>query len=188
MPVNKRDVCYPCFTSKDTIQKVSWPVWEQQVKHCGGYAFRIHPYYCYVAVIFGSERFIQATRALFYVDLADDVGRSGGMVTRPGNIPHTNNLLAIYLPEKYEAEIFWHEALHAAMMTLERHGVSVREQEALTYLQGFIHNQLQACHDEFLVDKKAGLLPFTCEIFTGSVAELNTPDYYNCHGLTRGRP
>lgn len=188
MPINKRDVHYPVFHDKNGSRDASWVTFEQHVRSAGLHAFRVHPYYTYCVVGFGSQRFLQGMKARFFVDLSEDVRRSAGMVTRPGNIPGTGNLMAIFLPEKYDAEVFWHEALHAAMMTLERHGVALREQEALTYLQGYIHNQLQACHDDFLAARKTGGLPDPREVFTGTSADLNEPDYYCCHSVPGARP
>ncbi|MCJ8601002.1 hypothetical protein MWH03_00210 [Klebsiella pneumoniae] len=188
MPVNKRNKHYPIFTDRKRSVNVGWDEFTDHLQQHGAYGFLVNPYYHYCVVAFGDERYLQAMRALFFVDMEEDVSRSAGMVTRPGNIPGTNNLLSVFLPEKYDAEIFWHEALHIAMMTLETHGVKLHEQEALTYLQCFVHSQLQMCHDMFLADRKAGLTPDIREIFTGNVDELNQPDYYSCPVKVRSRP
>lgn len=188
MPAKQRDKHYPIFTDRERSHNVGWGAFLNHVHSVGACAFRVHPYYHYCVVAFGEERYTQAMKALFFVDLSDDVRYCEGMVTRPGNVPGTNNLLTVFLPETYNANIFWHEALHIALMTLERHGVKLREQEALTYLQGFVHEQLQACHDQFLVNRKEKTLPDVRNIFTGHPDELNRPDYYNCLSIPGMRP
>lgn len=45
------------------------------------------------------------------------------------------------------------------MSTAESHGVHLVDQEAITYLQGYIAEKLDAAFRQFKADKKAGGLP-----------------------------
>ena len=52
------------------------------------------------------------------------------------------------------------------MSTAESHGVHLSDQEAITYLQGYVAEMLDAAFRQFKADKKAGGLPSIASIVT----------------------
>ncbi|MDV5570679.1 hypothetical protein QM058_27985 [Klebsiella pneumoniae] len=77
------------------------------------------------------------------------------MVTTLGYIQADTMLHCVYLPENYDETVYWHEALHVALMTAEYHGVQSAIRRHWTYLQGYIAEEFNRSRLQFMADKKA---------------------------------
>ena len=80
-------------------------------------------------------------------------------MTDMGYFEADRSVHGVFLPDVRDEKTLWHEALHVAMSTAESHGVHLVDQEAITYLQGYIAEKLDAAFRQFKADKQAGGLP-----------------------------
>lgn len=147
--------------------------WQDWLRAHGAYGFRVAPYFNRCCVVFGDRRYVETIKQLYGLDEGDFVYDIGGMVTPLGYVPADSLVHCVYLPEKYEESVYWHEALHIALMTAEYHGVQLTDQEALTYLQGYIAEEFSRARLQFLADKKAGGLPAIESIVTRPVSTIS---------------
>ena len=133
--------------------------WRDWLRAHGAYGFRVTPYFNRCCVVFGERRYVETIKQLYGLDESEFVYGVGGMVTTLGYVQADTMLHCVYLPENYDETVYWHEALHVALMTAEYHGVQLHDQEALTYLQGYIAEEFNRSRLQFMADKKAGGLP-----------------------------
>lgn len=158
--------------------------WREWLRAHGAYGFRVSPYYNRCCVVFGKERYVETIKQLYGVDESDAVYDAAGMVTQLGYVREDNNVHCVFLPESYDESVYWHEALHITLMTAETHGVYLGDQEALTYLQGYIAENFASARQQFVADKKAGGLPDIKKIVTRPAHTIVKG--YSCR--QRGKP
>ncbi|WBM72984.1 hypothetical protein OH773_22345 (plasmid) [Buttiauxella sp. WJP83] len=153
--------------------------WRDWLRAHGAYGFRVAPYYNRCCIVFGERRYVETVKQLYGLDESEFVNGVGGMVTSLGYVTADSLVHCVYLPETYEESIYWHEALHVALMTAEYHGILMADQEALTYLQGYIAEEFSRARLQFLADKKAGGLPKIEEIVTRPSSTISRGGYCN---------
>ncbi|EOE5495947.1 hypothetical protein ACKJUK_003972 [Cronobacter turicensis] len=153
--------------------------WQDWLRAHGAYGFRVAPYYNRCCIVFGKQRYIETIKQLYGLDESEFLDGAGGMVTSLGYVPADSLVHCVFLPEAYEESVYWHEALHVALMTAEYHGVQLSDQEALTYLQGYIAEEFKRSRLQFLADKKAGGLPDIDKIVTRPASTITRGGYCN---------
>ncbi|GAA0353418.1 hypothetical protein L9H26_18805 [Morganella psychrotolerans] len=176
---------YPTFTGENWKRvKGTYAAWQEWCKSHGAYGFRAAPYpFCIVCVI-GDERYLETLKAMYGINYVNSYADSaGGLVTQGGFADGHKSMLTVMLQEGYDEEILWHEALHVALMVCEYVGISLHEQEALTYLQGYVAEHLKKAFLLHEVAKKTKNLKPVHEIYTGDAAALTVIDA----GCVRGR-
>lgn len=140
--------------------------WREWLRAHGAYGFRVAPYYSRCVVVFGAARYIETMKQLYGVDDGQYIDDVGGWVTDMGYFEADRSVHGVLLPDSQDEKTLWHEALHVAMSTAESHGVHLSDQEAITYLQGYVAEMLDAAFRQFKADKKAGGLPSIASIVT----------------------
>lgn len=141
--------------------------------------FASRPITTVAALSLGKQRYIETIKQLYGLDESAFLDGAGGMVTSLGYVPADSLVHCVFLPEAYEESVYWHEALHVALMTAEYHGVQLSDQEALTYLQGYIAEEFNRSRLQFLADKKAGGLPDIDKIVTRPASTITRGGYCN---------
>lgn len=151
--------------------------WQDWLRAHGAYGFRVAPYYNRCVVVFGEKRYIETVKQLYGIDESEFVCNVGGMVTELGYVEYDTNVHLVYLPEKYDETVYWHEALHIAMITGQHHGLHCSDQEAFTYLQGYVVEEFAKARMKFVADRKAGGLPDVDQIVTRHPSTIRRGGY-----------
>lgn len=140
--------------------------WKEWLRAHGAYGFRVAPYYSRCVVVFGADRYIETMKQLYGVDDSEFIDDVGGWVTDLGYFEADRSVHGVFLPDSQDEKTLWHEALHVAMSTAEFHGVRLADQEAITYLQGYVAELLDSAFQQYKADKRAGGLPPIASIVT----------------------
>ena len=140
--------------------------WKEWLRAHGAYGFRVAPYYSRCVVVFGAVRYIETMKQLYGKKDSEFIEEAGGWVTDLGYFDADRSVHGVFLPDHQDEKTLWHEALHVAMSTAESHGVKLSDQEAITYLQGYVAEKLDSAFRQFKADKKAGGLPPVRSILT----------------------
>ncbi|HHT4259138.1 TPA: hypothetical protein ACTYZB_004805 [Klebsiella variicola] len=148
--------------------------WKEWLRAHGAFGFQVTPYYSRCVVVFGADRYVETMKQLYGVDDGDFIGDAGGWVTDLGYYQEDPAVHGVFLPDHHDEKTLWHEALHVAMSTAEAHGVRLSDQEAITYLQGYVAEQLEKSFNQFKADRKAGGLPKIDEIVTRDVRTIRS--------------
>ena len=151
--------------------------WQDWLRAHGAYGFRVSPYSNRCVVVFGEKRYVEVIKQLYGLDESEYVAGVGGMVTDLGYIQYDTNVHCVYLPENYNESVYWHEALHIALITGQHHDLMPSDQEAFTYLQGYIVEEFVKARVKFLADKKAGGLPAIEDIVTRHPSTIRRGGY-----------
>ncbi|HFP9309431.1 TPA: hypothetical protein ACJI3N_005321 [Raoultella planticola] len=151
--------------------------WKDWLRTHGAYGFRVAPYYSRCVVVFGADRYIETMKQLYGVDDSEFIDDAGGWVTDMGYFDADRFVHGVFLPDYRDEKTLWHEALHVAMTTAEQHGVRLSDQEAITYLQGYIAEKLDSAFCQFKADKKAGGLPPIGSIVTRDPLSIRRGGY-----------
>ncbi|MEW2741576.1 hypothetical protein ABZ131_20665 [Providencia rettgeri] len=174
---NEFDV-YPVYTGDDWKRKcVSYEKWLTWCKEFQAYGFRVAPYPVNAVVVVGDQRYLETIKAMYGINYINSGAENcGGFVTYFGLVESHSSLLTVMLQDDTDDEIIWHEALHVALMTCEYVGISPREQEAITYLQGYIAEHLKMAFAEYHYRRKAKTLIPLANMFTGDIKNLKEVD------------
>lgn len=151
--------------------------WKEWLRAHGAYGFRVSPYYSRCVVVFGADRYIETMKQLYGVDDSEYIDEAAGWVTDLGYFEQDRLVHGVFLPDVRDEKTLWHEALHIALSTAESHGVHLSDQEALTYLQGHIAEQLELAFLQFKEDRKAGGLPAVEQIVTRAPKTIRRGGY-----------
>lgn len=160
-------------------------VWREWLRAHGAYGFRVAPYYSRCVVVFGANRYIETMKQLYGVDDSEFIDDVGGWVTDAGYFAADRSVHGVFLPDVRDEKTLWHEALHVAMSTAESHGVNLRDQEAITYLQGYVAEMLDAAFRQYKADKKAGGLPPIASIVTRDPNTIRPGGFRSARKVTR---
>ncbi|MEY0334719.1 hypothetical protein AB7W23_21405 [Providencia rettgeri] len=170
---NEFDV-YPIFTGENwKRQCVSYEKWLEWCGEFDAYGFRVAPYPVNAVVVVGDERYLETIKAMYGINYINSgAENSGGFVTYFGLVESHSSLLTVMLQEDTDDEIIWHESLHVALMTCEFVGISPREQEAITYLQGYIAENLKMAFAKHHARRKAKTLKLIANMYQGDLRKL----------------
>jgi len=146
---------FPILDDEGKKRLVSEQEWRSWMRKNGAYGAQIKPYNSRFVVMFGDENYLEVCRDLFGLEMSQHVETSGGLITVPGVVDFDFMLHTVYLPKKYDAIVYWHEALHLALFACEVFGINPLEQEAVTYLQGQIVKDIIQAREDWLRDEAA---------------------------------
>ncbi|HHL9187204.1 TPA: hypothetical protein ACQ850_002501 [Klebsiella pneumoniae] len=145
---------FPILGARDQRELVDEETWKAWMRSKGAYVAKIAPYNSRFAVMFGEENYVNVCRDLFSLEMSQHMEGAGGLITVPGMVDFDYMLHTVFLPEKYDALVYWHEALHLALFACEVFGINPLEQEAVTYLQGQIVKDMVYAREQYVADKK----------------------------------
>ena len=169
---------FPIFEGAEMRRRFTTEAeWKEWLRAHGAYGFRVTPYYSRCVVVFGADRYIETMKQVYGVDDSDYIDSAAGWVTDLGYFDRDRLVHGVFLPDVRDEKTLWHEALHVAMSTAEAHGVQLSDQEAITYLQGYVAEKLEQAFLQFREDRKAGGLPDIDKIVTRAPQTIRRGGY-----------
>jgi hypothetical protein len=143
---------FPILGARDQRELVDEETWKAWMRSKGAYVAKIARNSRF-AVMFGEENYVNVCRDLFSLEMSQHMEGAGGLVTVPGMVDFDYMLHTVFLPEKYDAVVYWHEALHLALFACEVFGINPLEQEADLSARPDCQDMVYA-REQYVADKK----------------------------------